>query len=189
MRNVLREPRIVLGIALMCAATIAAGMFLQHASRREQVWRMSRAMAAGMELTAADVHLAEVALAGASATYVAGEVPVVGQRIARDLAAGELLPTAALGDAPAPDAVAIAPDRTRMPSDLHAGQRVDVWWTTGGERDVPARTVRVLGRVPVLSVAQEDLRGRSVVLGVPHAQVQALVFAMRSGAIDIVGVR
>lgn len=188
MRTPAPEPRLIAGIALMCGATLAAGLVLQQATRRVPVWQASQALVAGSVVRAADVHVTEVAGDGATAAYIPATSPVIGAHLVRDIGAGELVPQIAIGSGEDADSVAIASERTRMPVGLHRGQRVDVWWSVGGEDGTPVRTGRVLERVGVVDVATSDLGTRSVVLGVPHAQVQSVVQAMRSGVIDIVAV-
>mgnify|MGYP006270334363 CR=1 FL=1 len=188
MRSVLQEPRILTGIALMCIATVLGGIVMQRATQRTPVWSIDHALAAGTVLSAADVHVAEVALPDVG-PYVPAARRIVGRTLARDVAAGELLPYRAFGGRTGDDAVALQNEHLHVANNIVRGARVDVWWTVGDGQRLPMRTTRVLQRVPVLSITTSNLGGRDLVLGVPRTQVQGFVLAMRSGAIDVVGVQ
>lgn len=189
MRALVREPRIIAGVALMLIATLGAGLFLQHAARRTSVWQVSRSLAAGTVLAPGDVHVTEVALDAVDA-YAGARDVVLGRALARDAAAGELLATAALvAPMTATHTVSVPVDRLHAAPALRHGQRVDVWWSNRPQQDEPVRSRRVLSAVLVDGVAESEVGGAgAVVLTLPEDRVPTLVQALRSGDIDLVRV-
>lgn len=191
MRSQLPGPRVLVGVALMMVATALGAFTLHRATHRASVWQVSHPLAAGTVLTGADVHLSEVALddEGAGA-YVSTGRRVVGLSLVRDLAAGELLPGAALLDArPTASLVTVPVEPLHLPQDLRRGQRVDVWLSIRDAEQRVTTSERVLARALVESAPGVDASGRSgVVLAVPRTAVASLVTALRAGEIDLVGV-
>lgn len=189
MRSLLHEPRVIGGVALMLLATLAGGLFLEHASQRVPVWRLSTALASGTVLTARDLQLSEVAM-DAPTAYAQPGTPVVGRALMRDLGAGELLPRAALAASDhSGDLVSLPVERLHAAPALRRGQRVDVWWTPHSRADTLVVSRRVLARGLVDGVTESEVGGSgAVVLAVAHDDVGPLVQALRSGDIDLVRV-
>ena len=186
MRALVQEPRILAGIGLMLAATLAGALFLQHASQRASVWQFSRSLAAGTVLSAADVHLTEVAMEGS--VYARAADRVVGRQLARDVTEGELLALASLHAATAHFQEVVVPTaKLHLPPDTRRGQRVAVWWSSRPDGSAPTTTARVLASARVLGTTTADVgAGQGVVLAVAPKDVQRLVLAIRSGDIDLV---
>ena len=184
MFGLLREPRILSGIALMLIATALGAVTLQRASARVSVWQVDHTVAAGTALQASDVHLAEVA--GDLDAYASSGATVIGRIVNRTLAAGELLPNAALGGRRAViDEVMVPATALHMPDALQRGELVDVWLST----TEPAQTIRVLTAVRVVRTITADVGGgRGVALAVPPDRTGALVTAIRRGEVDLVRV-
>lgn len=182
------DPRMIMGILLMVAASVAGALFLQRASERTAVWQVDRTLTMGSTLTSADVHVAEVALEGATAVYLPASASAVGRTLAHAVTAGELLTRAAVAAPPPLEVEVTVPGESlHMPVALRHGQRVDVWASSKG--DPPLRVHRVLTAVRVAAVADADLRsGTAVVLAVPADDVKRLVVALREGALDLVRV-
>jgi hypothetical protein len=104
--------------------------------------------------------------------------------LTRPLAAGELVPAAALGEEVADDTVSlsIAVAAEHVPTDLARGSRVDVWVVADrslADRRGRAAAELVLGDVvvldaPVVSDAFASATARQLVLAVPEADEEAL---------------
>ena len=184
MFGLLREPRIVVGIALMIIATATGGLYMQHATARIAVWQTDHAVAAGTVLGPGDVHLTDVA--GDVRAYAVAGSRVLGRAVSRPLEAGELLPAAALRNpATAYDDVMVPAASLHMPDDLVRGELVDVWLST----DDPSVTVRVLAAVRVLRTISADVGGgRGVALAVPPKRTASLIAAVHLGDLDLVRV-
>lgn len=184
MFGLLREPRILTGIALMLVATVLGAVTLQRASARISVWQLDHTVAVGTALQASDVHLAEVA--GDVDAYATSDSAVIGKVVNRTLATGELLPKAAFGGRRADvDEVMVPATALHMPDALQRGELVDVWLST----TEPDRTIRVLAEVRVVRTIAADVGGgRGVALAVPPDHTAALVAAIRQGEVDLVRV-
>lgn len=190
MRGRTVEPRLVAGVGLMVLATVLGAMTMQHASRRASVWQLAHGLSAGSVITAADVHVAAVAIDQGAGAYVDAGTVVVGKTLTRDLHSMELLPQSALADdVRADDRVTVPVEPLHLPPDLRRGERVDVWITPVATNGEVGETRRVLAAVRVDAVDGADASGHpAVVLAVPRPKVSVLVSALRIGAIDLVGV-
>lgn len=177
-----RDPRLVVGVLLVCLSVALGAHLLSGRDDVTQVWAVRQAVAAGETLSADDVSPAGVRFADAAdaARYVAAAHPLAeGTVVTRDLAAGELVPVAALGQAD--DAalleLPLAVPGGGVPAGLATGDRVDVW-TVPLARTVTRspRAEQALTDVPVLRVGGDGMgsvggpdASRQVVVGVPAA--------------------
>lgn len=182
MLDLVKEPRIVAGIALMLIATLLGGIFLQRASARISVWQIDHDVAVGTVLGPGDVHVAEVA--GDVSAYVLASTSVIGNVIGRPLRAGELLPKRVFTDAKSDfDEVMVPATSLHMPDPLAPGELVDVWVSTSDT------TTRVLSSARVLRTIAADVGGgRGVALAVPPRATALLIAAIHRGDLDIVRV-
>lgn len=184
MFGLLREPRIVAGIALMVVATAVGGVFLQRASARVSVWQVDHALASGTVISSGDVHATEVA--GDVGAYLLSTSAVLGRTINRPLQRGELLPSSVFASVhELYDEVMVPATSLHMPDNLVHGERVDVWVSTAE----PAMTALVLRGARVLRTIAADVGGgRGVALAVPPKETAGVVAAMHRGDLDLVRV-
>lgn len=184
MLGLLKEPRIIAGIALMLVATLLGGIVMQRASARISVWQVDHAIAAGTVLGPGDVHVTEVA--GELHAYALATTSVVGRTVGRTLHAGEFVPTDAFTSAREDvDEVMVPATSLHMPDALVRGELVDVWVSTAE----PATTTSVLRSVRVLRTIAADVGGgRGVALAVPPQTTALLIAAMHRGELDLVRV-
>lgn len=184
MLGLLREPRIMAGIALMVIATVVGALFMQRASARVSVWQLDHAVAVGTVLGAGDVHMAEVA--GDVSAYALASTTVVGRTVGRALQRGELVPISAFTALEEDlDEVMVPATSLHMPDALVHGELVDVWVST----TEPATTERVLSSVRVVRTIAADVGGgRGVALAVPPNATARLIAAMHRGELDLVRV-
>jgi len=184
MFGLLKEPKVLIGIALMILGTAIGGITMQRASARVGVWQLDHALAAGSVLTAEDVHIAEVA--GDVSAYVDAGTPVLGKTLANALAQGTFVPKSAFGNPVINDEIMVPADALHMPDHLRPGELVDVWVTT----EEPVSTTRVLRAVRVVGTVSADIGGaRGVQMAVASKDTGVLVAAMHRGVIDLVRVR
>ena len=190
MRRAQIDPKVLSGIAVMVIATALGAFTMQRATQRTLVWQLDADLAAGTVLTAADVHVAELALNAGTDAYVLAGTSVVGRTLAHDVRGQELLPSGALLDAAqSADEVTIPVEAQHLPPDLRRGQRVDVWLTLTSSDGAASPAQRVLAHARVLDVTRSETSGApAVVLAVEHVKVGSLVTAMRVGVLDLVGV-
>jgi hypothetical protein len=119
--------RLVLGVALVAAAVLLGAVVVARARHTERIVAVSRNLAAGTTLHADDLRTVDAQVPGG--TYVGDPGRAVGRVLSRPLAAGELLPLAVLGSAPARTTVTVPFGADAAPQ-LHRGQRIVVWLST-----------------------------------------------------------
>lgn len=191
------DARLVVGVLLVLGSVLLGAKVLAGADTRQQVWVAARDLAPGTTLGSADLTQADVRLYDESARYLAGPPPV-GYVVVRPLAAGELLPAAALaapGKAAPRREVTVPVQGAHLPPDLARGQQVDVYVTPSDAAAKRAGSFAprlVLSGATVARVSRPGgLSGAAevpVVLAVPPDQVAALVQALADGTLDLVRV-
>lgn len=189
-----RDPRLWVGIVLVAGSVVAGARILAGADDMTPVWSASTDLVAGQTLTAADLVATRVRFDDAvdRERYLAtGEELPAALTLTRPLAAGELVPASALGEAAGDDTVtvSIAVAAEHVPTDLARGSHVDVWVI--GERRPAAELV--LGDVvvldaPVVSDAFVSATSRQVVLAVPDDEDEALGLVLAASSDDRVRV-
>jgi len=170
-----RDPRLAVGLVLVAVSTLVGARLLAAADDSVPVWVAAGPVRAGDDAAGAELVPGRVRLTDGAATsvYLGTDVAPVGI-FDRDLAAGELVPAAALqpaGSGRRSD-VPLSVEPGDAPVDLAAGDRVDVWVVPDPEA-APTRgrgaAQRVLGAVPVAVAGSADSLGaarRQVVVGV-----------------------
>ena len=188
------DPRVVGGVLLVCASVALGARVVAAADDSRPVWALTRDLAAGSTLTAADVTVRQVRLDGSVNPYLAAGATPVGSVLRRDVAAGELLPATAVAAAGRePERFVTVPvGRDRLPLGLAPGQRVDVYVSVPAGAADAHRQVLAVGAARVDQVEGTGgfgggAQGR-VVLAVPVGRVLNLVSAIASGSVDLVRV-
>jgi hypothetical protein len=185
-----RDSRLVVGILLVVVAASLGAKAVASADDRVPVWVAATDLVAGDRVEAGSFARADVGLADGMDLYLgAASPPPVGSLVVRDLRAGEIVPSSALG---APDAVQV--QRVTVRSDsleaagLTRGSRVDVF-VTPKPRDGSAAgtTTKLLRSVAVAAVVTGgsgfgSTATSSVQVYVPSEKVQAVVEAVDSDA-------
>lgn len=202
-----RDPRLVVGLLLVCGSVVLGGTLLAGDDDTTPVWTTRGPVAAGDRLEPDDLRVAQVrfaAQADAERYLSAGEPLGDGLVAARDLGSGELLPADAVVAADADVALREVPltlPAGSVPPAARPGARVDVWVTaaagTGaaGRRTTsgaPAAGRLLLEDVAVLSADRAAVGGpealRQVVVGVPgDVELGAVLDAVAQGAVVLVG--
>lgn len=181
----------------MTGSVVAGARLLSAADDMTTVWSASSDLVSGQTLTAGDLVATRVRFdEGADELRylpVDDELPVA-LTLDRPLAAGELVPASALGEAPDDDAVAlsIAVAAEHVPTDLVRGSRVDVW-VIGEDRRQRAAAERVLDDVlildaPVVSDSFASATSRQLVLAVPQVDEESLGLVLAASGDDRVRV-
>lgn len=176
-----RDPRLAIGLALVCVSVLVGARVLSAADDTVAVLAARDSLAAGQRVTAED--LTEVRLRFASEEdadrYLAGDQAVPeGAVLLRPVGAGELVPREAL--ATGGEGLVELPlsvDPGRVPGSLRAGSVVDVW-VTGDGGNGGGRTEQLLSKVPVLDVSRAGGFGadgmRQVVVGIAADEESSL---------------
>ncbi len=187
-----RDSRLLVGLLLIVLAAALGAKAVASADDRVPVWIASTDLVAGDRVEAASFARADVRLADGMARYLeAASSPPVGSMVVRDVHAGEMVPSSAVGAA---DAVQV--QRVTVRSDAQAtagltrGSRVDVYVTpqpqTGSTQTLRA-TTRLLRSAAVAAVLSEGsgfgaAAMTSVQIYVPTDHVQDLVEALDADA-------
>jgi Flp pilus assembly protein CpaB len=182
-----RDPRLWVGIVLVAGSVVAGARILASADDMTAVWSASSDLVVGQTLTADDLRATKVRF-GDSADHdrylaVDAELPAA-LTLTRPLAAGELVPASALGEASADDTVSlsISVATEHVPTDLTRGSRVDVWViddrVAGGRGSGPAAEL-VLDDItvldaPLVSDTFASATTRQLVLAVPQSDEEQL---------------
>lgn len=185
------DARLWLGVLLVVASTVVGAKVLAGSSEQVEVWQVTRDLAAGAPVDEADVVAVAVESSVANLGYTSANIPPVGV-LTRPITTGELLPSAALGEAPAMAMrqVTIPIEAGHFPPNLSAGEIVDMW-VTPDVAEGTARPQLTLGSVLVSSVSTDGqgFAGQgSVVVHVPEESVSEVVNAIRGGVVDLVSV-
>lgn len=192
------DPRLLVGVLLVLASVAVGARVIAAAERGELVWSAARDLPAGTTLRADDLQATSVRLADSAAQYVdANAAPPTGYVLVRDLAAGELVPAAAVASADQSSRqrlVSVPVTAHLFPAGLERGHRVDVYLTVATDTGAAATTEPelVLADAAVAEVAAgSNGFGPSsgtigVVLEVDASEAPAVVAAVAAGTIQLV---
>ncbi len=191
-----RDPRIVVGVALVALSVLVGARVLARADETVAVLAARVPLSSGQTVRADDLTTVRLRFASgrdADRYLPADAVPPEGSVLLRAVGAGELVPRDAVStsDAPAVVQVPVALEPGRVPAGLRPGSVVDVWVTPGesevgsGDGDGEARLL--LEAVPVLATARPGGGSgglRQVVVGVPpeaEGDLPAVLAALGTG--------
>jgi len=184
-----RDGRLWLGVVLIIASMVVGSRLISHSDERVTVWRATHDLSIGS--VPADLEPVAVALGDATAGYVRASVDPVGVLV-HPVAAGELLPIAALGAAGSmPMRVITLPvEPLHAPVGLLPGDRVDIW-ATPTESSMPGMSSLVEPSVLVAAIASDSMGVGGeigVAIEIPEARAEAIIAAVRGGVIDLVAI-
>jgi hypothetical protein len=177
-----RDPRLVLGVVLLCGSVLAGARILDGADETVPVLAVRGPLAAGQVIEPSELTTVRLRFADETDAdrYLPGGTDLGDAVALRAIGAGELLPRDALGTGGAP-ALAELPLTLRVgrvPSAVRVGSSVDVW-AAEPARDTAGGTGRpgaelLLRDVPVLSAGRSAVAAggglRQVVVGVPESE-------------------
>ncbi len=193
-----RDPRLMVGVLLVCASVLLGARLLATGDDMVAVWAARAPVAAGARLQQEDLQATRVRFASAAdaGRYLSADRPLDGPLVAtRDLGAGELLPAAAVdAGAPALRQLPLTLPAGAVPPGARAGARVDVYVVPreSGAAAGDAGGRLVLEDVPVLALGRGGVGGpeapRQVVVGVGRStDVRVVVDALGRGTALLVG--
>jgi hypothetical protein len=167
--------RLVLGVLLVLGSVLLGARAVGAADATVAVWAAATDLAAGSELTAADLVPLDVRLDEAAGAYVSTGTDPAGRTLGRAVHAGELLPLSSLEEPGNLVHLALPVQSGYVPPDLDRGQLVDVYAVDDAAAGAPAGEAAgvtlVVARAPV-----QALSGRSDgVLSAATTTVQVVV--------------
>jgi hypothetical protein len=182
-----RDPRLVVGVALVAACALIGARLLGGADDTVGVWVARVPLHAGQPLSTGDLVRRQVRFddqAAADRYLPADRLPAGGTTLGRSVGAGELVPRAALGSTAtgALTEVPLSVDTEAVPSTVRVGTVVDVWVTpdrAAADAQSPAvgphRSSLVFDDVPVVAVPRTGTSlgpsaTRQVIVGVGSDQ-------------------
>ncbi|MCC2335638.1 hypothetical protein [Cellulomonas wangsupingiae] len=126
-----RDPRLLVGIALIAASVVLGSWVVTTSQRTVPVYVARDVLVPGTSLTSAALVVADVRLADRADGYLRADAPLPEAAVVlRAVGAGELVPAAAVGRADELDVRAVpVPLSGPASSGLVAGARVDLWFT------------------------------------------------------------
>ena len=172
-----RDPRLVVGVLLVCLSVVLGAQLLAGRDDVTHVWAVRAALSAGESVSSDDLRPVGVRFADSAdaSRYVAAAEPLAdGTVVTRDLGAGELVPLEALGQggSTAVLELPVAVPGGGVPAGLAAGDRVDVWAVPLARAASRApRAEEVLTGVAVLRVGGDGAGS----MGGPDATRQVVV--------------
>ena len=117
------------GLALVLASVLVGASVLAAARQTSPAVAVRRDLAVGTVLAADDLTVVQVRLPD-NAPYPRTLAEVVGQQLSRPVAAGELVPAAALGSPAARTTIAVPLEAAAAPA-LRRGDRIELWLSVG----------------------------------------------------------
>lgn len=179
-----RDPRLLIGVALVVVAMAAGAVLMGGGGAGVSLVRATRDLPVGAIVGADDLELVSVDLVGTQA-YLTDPQP--GDVVVRSVLAGELVPINALAEAMPADVrmVTVPVEPLHAPPGLAAGARVDVWLTADAEGAVPQLALADAMVVAVSTDIDNSTGQLGVVLQVAPQDAAQVVVASR-GAVDLV---
>lgn len=184
-----RDWRLWVGVAIVAACVVAGARLVDAADDSAAVWAAASDLPAGETVEPGDLEVRRVRFddAAASGRYLAADEALPGdRRLARAVAAGELVPRAALGGGPSGVVeVPLTVPTGGVPAGVTGGSVVDVWVA---RPDASAeRAARVLDDATVVRApGPDDSFGaageRRLVLAVDDARADRLGRALAAAA-------
>ncbi len=179
------DPRVVGGILLVVASVVVGSRVIAASGQTAPIWSAARSLSAGTVLTNSDLEPLDVNLGVAGSHYLGMGSNLVGRAINVEIRPGELIPAAALGDAPSGRIVVIPVPPEKFPPGVDHGSIIDLYLTS----DDPAgsgtttQTALLKSALTVQSVAAPSSGGLS---GATANQYQIAVLVDAQTADDLV---
>ncbi len=171
------DVRLVLGIVVIAVSVLLGVKVVGDAHRTGRAVAVTRDLAAGTVLRAAEMRLVDATVPDATA-YVGDLDGAVGRVTNRPLASGELLPRSALDRPPAHTVLTVPFGADAAPA-WQPGPRVEIWLSTKA-----CPSVVLLSDVPVQDVrspssgALSSTGGQNIVLSVAPQQADRVITAL-----------
>lgn len=132
----LRDPRLLLGIALVLVSVLGVAWLVASMQRTQDVYVAGKDLSAGTRVSEQDLSVAHVRLQDAASLYLTPDTGLkAGSVVTDSLAKGELVPTRSIGQADASGRRPVSVEiEGALPSGVDRGANVDVFRTPTGSR-------------------------------------------------------
>lgn len=195
------DPRFAIGLALVVLSVIGVVGLVSSANASVDVLAARTALTPGQHVTAGDLVPTSVRAGSIQKLYLQQrDVPGVGIVVTRAIAAGELVPTSAVGSGAGAGLTSVVVSVNGvLATSIDSGARVDLWsaaqvdTATSGAGSFAAPTVLVSSAIVVRIIDQKALvttgTGSSVELLVPKSSTASVLDAIANGgALSVVPV-
>lgn len=167
--------RLLLGVLLVLGSVLLGARVVGAADSTVPVWAATGDLAAGTELTPADLRSVDVRLGDAAGSYLSTGTRPEGRTLSRAVRAGELLPRSVLVEVAELVQLALPVQSGYVPPGLERGQLVDVYAVAdpavGATGAADGSVTLVVRKAPVQAIS-----GRSEgVLSTPTTAIQIVV--------------
>lgn len=181
------DVRFLLGIALVIVSIAGVWFVVAAARQTAPVFAAARTIVPGQAVDADDLRVVEVALGPLEDAYASPATLTPGAVATRTVAAGELVPRDAVGDAAqARTTTIVIRSATAVPAAVAAGATVEVWAAPQLERGVYDTPRILVASATVVSVDRDESMmgsaGTAVELVVSRADVAAALAAVADGS-------
>lgn len=175
------DPRFVIGVVLVIASIAGVLMVVASADSSATVYAARGALSVGDRVTASDLVEQSVRLGAVSDKYVgADSIPAEGLVVTRSVAAGELVPVAAMGNSAgerlAPIVISV---NSGLPKAVAAGATVDIWASREGDAGVFGPPTVLVPNATVVRVVEAD----GIIAGAQAVSVEVLIPRARTARI------
>lgn len=140
-----RDPRLWVGVLIVVVSVVAGARLFASADDSVAVWAADTDLVAGSAVSADDLRVVHVRFRDGDdleGYVLAAEAPDGAAVLTRDVGAGELLPSGALGSGDDADVVhvPVPVEGVRVPPSVRAGSVVDVWASGDALTSAPGGT-------------------------------------------------
>lgn len=193
----LRDPRLLLGLALVAVAVLASTSLVVRAGHTVPVYVATRDLVRGDVVDAPSLAIRDVRLPGDGEAYLRADADLPTGLVAiREVGAGELVPRAAVAESAQLSVrpVAVTPTAA-LPAGVVAGSLVDLWLVPDGGADASGAGPRELASGLTVAEVSQPVAGFQIGSGVtvhvlvPVDDLAGVLAALAGdGSVEIVSV-
>ena len=182
------DPRLVIGLILVAASVLGVTALVAAADRTTGVYSAGKALSAGDVVTASTLTTANVRLGANAKLYLSGAIPGGGVVITRSIAAGELIPLSAIGDADSVDVSSlVVHSQAALAENIGPGSVVDLWSATAEDGGIFAEPTVLVSDATVVRILEPGgiIVGddpSSVEIQIPRGAIARVLDAIANGS-------
>ncbi|MCU1535426.1 MAG: hypothetical protein JWR53_1907 [Glaciihabitans sp.] len=167
------DPRFAIGLTLVGVSVVGAVALFSATDASSEVLAARSALAPGQKITSGDLVAVKVRVAAADRLYLhERDVPDAGVVVTRAVAAGELVPTAAIGSVAGLQLASVVLSlEQKLPASVGAGSNVDVWAAPAVEGGSFGPPIVIVSSAIVVKVSNDS----ALVAGSASTAVEVLV--------------